>query len=744
MKKTIAKTAALVMAAMLAGSACMPLTVSAYTAGASTTSDESKVEMQAALTTVKKRVKIPAELSEFEYSTSESYGTKMFNFTWHTPKDAKTYRSIQISIVGGIITSYSDSKNSGYTNDPSLAKLTEKEILEKAQAYAKQLNPSIVSNAKFELSSLELFASNARVSFKRYENNIPVKGNDGSIVLDKNTGALVSFSVDWWDNAQFPSPASAKSEKEIEAAYKKLCTLTPTYKISTNWETNNKTARIVYTPNMNSEIDAFTGGKSTIWEDMQKEEGIRYYGNSWYDCEEDCVAEEAMDAGGVDDVVFTPAELEKIQQDNNLIKTDKAFEMLKKDKFVALTDDYKLTSYDIYSVKDDKTEEETFYLSLNYYVKDELKKNYKGYKSINVKMNADTGEVLYLKKYDDNQTLPKLDVSKANSIAEAVTKDYSKNFIGHYKADSDNIAPVQSWKSGSKTVYEDTRTFSYSRYENDILVEGEYIYVTVDSKGTVTNYSFNYTEDVTFVPNKIIGSAKAFDKLYEQRDFDCYYDGWITKDGKVKTYLIYKMDNFLLNANTGALCSWNGEKLSAPSTPAREIKYTDIKGIPQEEAIRMLQKYGVTLSVDTETKQFKPYDIITEKEFENLISSALGGYAIAYDDVEMEEVEEDSKASAAAKKKAEAEEKDKAETTMEEAAVIFARRYLSADIAKLNGIFKSPFSDVTSGNKNVGYIAVANAKGFVKGENGKLVCEKKLTRAEAMQMVYDYIKSLSK
>ena len=749
MKKTIAKTAAMVMAVMLAGAACMPAAVTAFAYTSSTTSDNSQVEMKAALTIVKKRVAIPKEVSEFKYTTGESYGTKSFNFTWTTPNGASEYRQIRVSIIGGIITSYSDSKNSSsYSSTPKLAKLTNEQLLEKAKGYIKQLNPDIVNDVKLELGSLSLFSNTATVSFKRYENGILVSGNNGSVTLDKNTGTLKSFSVNWWENAEFADLKSAKSEAEIQEAYKKLCNLTPYYKISTEWKqdektgkyTSNQVVRIVYDPDFTSEIDAFTGKESTIWEDMKKAEGTRYYGSGWSNAvtEEEC----ADEAGADDSVEFTKEELEKIEQDNNLIKTDKAFELLKKDKYAALTDDYTLKSYNVYSDKNEKTGEETFYLNLSYTVKDDIKKDYKGYKNINVEINAETGEVLYLNKYGNTADLPKLNVSNANAIADAVTKTYAKDIVKEYKADSGNTAPVESWKYDDKTVYEDTRTFTYSRYVNGIQVWGERISITVDSNGVVTNYSTKHTKDVTFPSANILSESEAFDKLFPQRDFDYYYDGWITKDGKVKTYLIYKMNGFYLNAKTGKLCNWNGSDKTT-YVSARDVKYSDIKGIPQEEAIKALQKYGITLTNDS---KFKPDEIITEEDFANLLSSALGGYEVAIDE-EVEEVEEadaDASLDKGTEKKDDNEgDKKHIETTMREAAKMFGQLYLPSDVAKMK-IFKSPFSDVKNSDDDAGYLAVANAKGFITGTDGKLNGDKNITRAEAVQIIYDYLVTLSK
>ena len=746
MKKTIAKTTALIMAAMIAGTTCVPMTISAYKSS-STTSDESQVEMKEALTIVKKRIDIPKELSEFDYRTDESNGTRTFFFTWQTPNDAKQYRCISVIITGNIIEEYYDDNNkSSYSDSPSFAELTETEIISKAKGYLKQLNPDVADSVKFEVDNLHLFDTTVNVHFDRYENGVLVKDNSGYVSINRNTGELDNMYVNWWGNAEFSDTAGAKSEKEIEEAYKKLCNLTPYYKIRTEYVHNEKTGKsesvqkvsIVYTPDMNTEIDAFTGKKSTIWEDMNAAEG--HYYHSLDDTEAGVTEEEAALEEEVD---FSPAELEKINQDENLIKTDEAFKLLKKDKFVALTDDYELRSYDVYYDTDEKTKEETFYINLSYVVKSSLKKDYKGYKNVSVRINGETGEVVYLNKYgrDTKNELPKLDVSKANNIATEIAKTYSKDIFSGYKAASSNKEPVDSWKNGNTTEYETIRQFRFNRYVNNIMVWGDSISVTVDSNGVVTNYNVNHTENVTFPSADILSESEAFDKLYEQKDFDYYYDGWVTKDGKVKTYLLRRMNSFYLNAKTGKLCNWDGSE-KATFVSAKDVKYSDIKGIKQEKAILELQKYGIVLTKDS---KFKPTELISEQEFMSLMTNVMGGYAVV-DEEEVEEELSGSMTSAQKKekeKKLEAEKKDKAETTMREAAVMFGKLYLPADIAKMK-IFKSPFSDVKDTDEDAGYLAVAYEKDFVKGTNGKLGGNNTITRAEAVQIMYDYLKELSK
>lgn len=743
MKKTIGKLAAAALAITLAAAALPSAAVMpVYAVTGASTSSESNVEMKAALTKVKQRVKIPDELTEFTYSTGKSYGTKVFNFVWRT-KGGSNYREINVSIVGDIITYYNDSKvRTDYSQEPTFAKLSEEKLISKAEGYIKQLDPKISGNVKTKLSRYSLRGSTATVSFTRYVNGIEVKSNSGTVTLNKDTGELSSFSASWWDNADFPSPKSAMTEKEIEAEYKKMCTLTPYYAITTDWTTHKKSAAIVYEPDFTSEIDAFKGEPSTIWEDMRKAGGTRFYGYYSDNVSDDAADfdNESMNAatGGSDGgVTFSAEELKKIQLDKKLITPEKAFETLKKDKFAALTDDYTISSYDIYSETMDiptpleleedsaankKQPEEKFYLQISFRIKDELKNTYAGYKTINVTLNARTGELLNMQKYSSSAKLPKLDVGEAKAVAQAAAEQYAKDMYSKCRPDAANSAEVKTWSGG----YETSRRFVFNRYVNGIVVKGNYVAVTVNSAGTVTGFETNWTDDVKFPSAKILDTDKAFDKLYSQRDFNYYYTGWITKDGKVKVYLLYQMDGFYLNAKTGKLCTWSGG-VPFDYSGGQNVNYTDIKGIPQEQAILTLQKYGVTL---TSESKFRPEEAITKEEFSRLVTN-LGG--IYYDDVI--DIEDDEDVTAV---------KKPAALTRTDAAVIFASRFDNGGILKLKGIYKTPFSDVKSSDENIGYIAVAYAKGFIPKGDGKFRGKATVTRAEAMQMLYDYIKSNKK
>lgn len=762
------KATAAVMAAMLTVSACAPAALAvttaadpAQTASGTAAGKKEDASMKAALTAVKKRIDIPEELSEFTYAESKVHSKTGYNFNWTTPNGAEEHKSINVSIIGGVITGYSRQgfgDDDGFqSRDPKLAKLSQQEVLAKAKESFKKLNPDIYGECGFYLSNLSLTSSSAHINVTRSVNGIDVSGNGGTIRINQNTGELTAVDLTWWDGAKFSDPKTAKTEAEIQEAFKSLCTLTPYYRISYNWDEESKkskpTVRIVYSPDFTDEIDAYTGKASTIWEDMEKAGGSRYYGDLIanpatgisYD---DAVAEagEALD----EEVDFSEEELKKLEQNAKLLKTADVTALLKKDKFVALTDNYKLKSYNVSSQKDDNGKE-SFTMYVNYTLDTEKPAAKELYKYINVTVDAESGKILSLNKYGDTfetDEFAKLDVKNANAVAEEAAKTYAKDIISVYKADKSNSEPVKQigttevWdnetnKKTEEKLYETSRTFVFNRFENGIQVTNNAVRVTVDINGVVTCYDTNHTENITFPKADIISTDEAFKKLFEQEKFEKYYDGWITKDGEFKTYLLYDMGSFTLNAKTGKICNWDGSVSDTDMGYHTDAEYSDIKDIPQRDAVLEMQKYGVTLRTDG--KKFLPNDPISEAEFAELLGE-LFGEAIALDEIDYAD-----DGSPEAKAKAEAEKKDKAETTRREAAVMFAQMYDHSNIAGIKGIFRSFYSDIKSSDENAGHIAIAYAKGFFgKTPDGQFHGDKVITRAEAMQLVYDYLKLLSK
>ncbi len=754
---TIAKIAAAAMAVMMTVSAGAVPVLAANTPSSTATQAQAEQKkqqaMKTALTAVKKRVTIPDRLTEFDYSMSTSYGTEAFSFTWH---DEKYRESIYITYANGIILSYEYKADKDYSQKEkqSFAKLTNAQLIEYAKKAFEKLEPDLAGKGKYSIDSIDLFGDNASLKLDRMENGVAVEGNGATIVINKNTGDLVSMWVEWfWKDTKFGSTASKLSADEARAKYKSLTTLTPIYRIVNEYnektEKSEQKAVLLYLPNFTDEIDAVTGKPSTIWDDMDNDKGIRnfssYYYNSMADGGVEAVAAEYDDAADEGGVNFTAAELKEIEADESLLKKDEITALLNKDKYTKMPDYVSLDYANLY--KNEDTDE--YFYSISYHGGDDgivdadfeddtddvdmavedvgadVKEDpEKPYFYMNVNVNAKTGKVITFNKnhasgFDNSKEYP----VKANAkIAAAAAKHFYGDIFGEYKADESNSEPCHSTvdKDGRTRYYESSRTYRYNRYVNGVQVEGDVIWVNVDFTGEVCSVSSKYT-DVKFPSVPKFDKDKAFEQLFKQIKLRYYYDGYYKKDGTAKTYLLYDINDYTLDSKYRVV-EWDGTPL--PAEKDEDTNYTDISGIAQENAINTLARYGITL--DTKNGKFDPNAKLTDKEFATVIYKATRNYVPYY--VEDGNYQKEEKAVTLTKK---------------EAAKVFVDVYGGSDYAELKGIYRAPFKDVAVSDDYVGYIAIAKALGFASADkNGNYSPNKVLTRAQAMQMIYDYIKRL--
>lgn len=732
MKKITKRIAAAAFAAaMLTGMTAVPV----YAADSSVTSSAVSAQdtMKQALTKVKQRVTIPKELTEFSYSTSKQYGMVCYRFTWHTSDDSKEYKSMQVSIVGDTIISCTMPNNYNAYAEPTFAKLSDEKILAKAKEYLKKLDPHVINSVEMSISQISLKGDTAAVNIQRVENGIKVSDNGGSITVNKNTGELIRLELAWWDDAKYPDPKKAISETAAQNAYRDLSTLTPYYTIYTDWETDKKTAYLVYRTDFNEMLDAYTGEPSAYDDDRQADQGSWGYpfgGYDDYDVEAAC--DEDAGVNPATGVSFTEEELKEITADEGLLTDKQILKLFIDDKYIALTGDYELTSRSTY--KNEKTEQ--YFSNVRLSVPEKAVKDKSGNvveevlsdaPSVEATINAKTGAVENMYSYGDSSadTSKKYDLDKNKSVAEGALKHFFPELSKHYRSAPENDNEAYSWENNGKKCYDQSKTFTFNRYANGVRVEGDYVNITVSNDGRVTGLNYNFTS-INFPSVPKFDKNKAFESLFKQQDMELSYKSYVTKKGVVKTYLVYSTDSYTLDRSCKK-CSYNGLPIEENT---KNIKsYSDIKGIPQEKAIATLLKYNVALN--SKDGKFAPDDIITEQQFNKLLASVIYDYEaypinMMFNTYSYKEQHEGR------------------ELTNINAAKLYTMAVGGEDIAQLKGIFKQVFTDVPLTDENSGYAAIAKGAGFMTGSGGKLDPGHKVTRAEAIQLIYDFIVKNSK
>lgn len=680
-------------------------------------------EMKQELTVVKERIDVPEALSEFSYTNSTEYGKKYYSFTWRDPEG--TQGMLHVTVCGKVITryeyyDYTDSSRWGerYT----FAKLAKEEIVKRAKEELQKLNPTVVNNLAINEDGvrISLYDNYAGVPIYRVRDGVKVAGQTGQINIDKNTGALLSYHLTWTPGAGFRSAEEAISKEEAIAAYREVFPLEKSYLTKHDWETKTYTPYLVYQRADVGQIDAFTGKKATF------SESYDYYDNDIAMNESFATLDDDDDdvnpnTGGP--VSFTDGELEKLEIEGRLVKPEKAVaDMIASGiwsvpKNAEVGENSASTYFDStvgayvrsFTIRAYETEE---YVSVDgageipeTTEKKPAKSTYYG----NVTMNAETGEILSFSG-SDTRTITRAVKSEEhaksllNSYLKRILKDRASDFV----LDKPTVYYVGRDHDGNLTEdsYISTVSVSSPRYAYGIPSDREKVSFTVDQSGRVSRYNITWYGIEYPKPENILSEDEAYTKYFEQIEYKLLYRlAYSRTEKRVETALVYNASNdFRIDAFSGKLIDYYGNEVST----AERTGYTDLKQSGYREEAEKLMLYGITLM--DEEGRLNADMTITRDDFAKLVRS-IGIY---YYNVE---------------------NGDKP-LTRKYAAKILAGY---AKIAELPNLFKSPYSDVSEDDKYVGYIALAVAQGYIKGENGKFRPSAKMTRGDALLLVYDYL-----
>lgn len=704
------KVVSLLTAMLILGSTViMPVSAEVATSSKTgITEDAKKENMKKALAKVKSRITIPENLAKFDYSSYSENNDNSFYFSWSDDN----YNSLSVAITDDIISSYYIYKYDPYytQNEASFAKLSDEKIIAKAKEYAKTINPDIYDKLKFEIQSIDINSDRAQLYFKAYENDININDDYGYISVDKNTGELLSYDVNWLNGAEFKKPDNIKSVEEIKESYKKLCKLELQYIIDRDYETGAVDVLLNYSPDFTSEIDAFTGKKSSYDDDLKKAQ--KTTGENGFGFENPATGEGTElvedEAAEEESVSFTEQELKAIDENSKLISKDEAVSIAMKDKYLKLDDNYKVSNSRLTKSGYPYENVDDYSWNINFFYNDGKKT-----KNVNVTLDAETGNILSFYKYSSSDVSKKKYADTKNAVKLA--DEAAAYYLGDKSKEFKMAAGSESTEK-STTCYVD-----YVRYVNGISVLGNRINFTIDANNEITNFSYNY-DDVKFPAPEVISQEKAFEKLFDQMDFDIYYHGFSDYKGNVKTYLSYSMDSFSMNAFTGEIYGAENKE--------DDGKYSDLSGHWSEKYVEKLAKYNIML--EAKDGKFMPDSSISEEEFQYLLNQIISSNYY----LEEQPVEEVAESDTSVKK----ETIKKNYITKAEACKMFVEYTGGKNYAELKGIYKVPFKDASSSRADIGYIAIAYGKGFVVADSkGNFNPDAKLSRAMAMFLIYNYL-----
>ncbi len=663
--------------------------------------------LAAAITTVKSRLDIPEELSEFTYNTFNRYLDDTYILTWYTPETAKEYKSISATVRGSLITSYSGGDEGWERGEgESLAKLSGDELYKKAKAAVKKLNPSVAGVIDIDRDSLRISLHNQRAEFSlvRTKDGVPVKNDSGQIVLDKNTGELLSFNIGWHEKAAFQKANGALPLDKAKEKYAEAIDLQPQYIIYNDWESKKITSRLVYTQNYYGEINAFTGEKSDFTED------------GYYETTNDAVAPEAAadmgnpETGGGN---FTEKERAELDKDLPYAGEEAIKKLLQSDPYLTYQTGMVLETSDLYKVTYGKDPKYYYTASFSSKMKDEIidepepvdvNVSYEAamdyavpaveepVQNVRITVDAETGQIISYYYYDGgSESRPSYDMAKADNMAEEIAKKYAGDKFGEFR---DYSSEASSWATSMYGTKYNGSNHNWTRYANDIKVSGEGITIRFNADMKLTSYYFNYTDIELVDPKGMLTAEQVMNKFWESNELELHYLAAFNEK-VTKTVLVYGADwGIYADAFTGMPVY--GDRYGEEKNELSGIKDKKIKKMAQT-----LSDHGFFIC----DYKFNENDEANERDLRVLLGDRSAKDADCAVPI-----------------------------TRGEALVIFTEMTCGKTIPAFKGIYKSPFSDVSDDDRNVGYYALAYGMGVVSGK--KLNPDEQFTMGEMIKMVY--------
>lgn len=720
-------------AALLAAALAVPaMSITAFA--------EEDAAMKKALTYVKQRIDIPGQCSEFNYSTRSENNGKRYTFTWTLPDDTDytelesgTVTNLRVDITGSVIKNVNINRFDNSNWKTSFGKLSEKELIAAAKKITEEINPTIKGSTVIDEDkvSLNLYGDYAYVAFHREVNGIPVTGQNGSVALNKNTGELISYSFNWTNGASFTKSTKAISEEAAQEAYKSLFGSQLNYTVTYDWEKKEFVPHLLYTQTSNGQINAFTGKLSTFEDYDVYENGMTVEEAAMDDADMGDNAF-ATKAAGAREVTFSDAEIKKLEDESKLISAKAAIEALSKYDFLfvpaASEVSWENCSYDQRN---------------GYYVRNV---NYTAKAKDFIDLSDDSGKVIPLEDYD-----PDYDVVSGSFRINAETgellsyycyiSDTSKDISDKAaKAVADKAAKTLLGDTYSKfgTMNETNRSTRYLKYDPEtgkgigtpitttvyyqanreeygINCQNEYYNITVASSGYVTNFSKNYYADVKYPDPKDRISA---DEAYEVFFRDAanlslrYHLAYRTEDKKVVSALVYAADKSMsVDALSGKAVNYDGSEIIDSNAGG----YTDIENSKYKKYAETLAKYGITLM--DESGRLNESEAITAGDLIDLMNNTGMGYV----DISATSFKKTTK------------------LNRQNAAVLAVTGKYGKEVAELTSAFRAKFSDVSEKSIYLGYVAIADAAGWITGSGDKFSPKTSFTRGEALKMVYTYL-----
>lgn len=677
---------------------------------------QSDKELEAAISSVKSKLDVPKNFTNFTYDVHNADDNQIWTLRWSSTDEKDG--SIQASIdESGMITNYYYSKpyKKIEKNIPALSIDEAKKISDK---FIQNVDKNLLGQLKYvDDGRRDALSSSYYLNYKRLVNGIPFYGNDANLEIDKQTGIVISYNLNWSKNIKFPEPKNIINLEDVKKIYPNELGLKLVYR----YVYDNKIIKpyLVYTDKYGSEysIDAFTGKK------------IKVNSGRYYLMEKSALdTEKESKNNGIE---LTPQELEAIKNASKLISKEEAANNAKKSEILKLDSSFSLTYS---SLNKNWPDDSKFNWNLGFESKQKDKEE-KSY--VNVSMDAVSGEINSFNIFTEYNDKDKAVYSKEDGLNSAkifLEKFYKDKYKLVQYSDSNETIMI---KEENPKYY----NFKFERVVNGIPFESNYLSVGYDTTtGKINNFNMQWY-DIEFPEmNNIISIEKAYNTLFSNIDLELQYKLdheynkiMLSKDDKNKEVkLVYALNQDIphnIDANNGQIIDYNKKVYIKPKLGA----YKDIENHYAKNQINKLKELGIGFDDDN----FYPNDKITQKDFFRLYIKTLDFYNDTYDQKYIDDMYKYLISEGILK---ESEMKPDSTITKIDALKFMVRGLGHGSVAEIKGIYNCPFKDVQKETPEyIGYTSIGYGLGIVNGNNGELSPKKEITRSEAAVMIYNYL-----
>lgn len=659
---------------------------------------ENSEELKSALLSVKSKVDISDELTEFT-SNSYSYSDSTFyNFEW-TDKDCDAYINIGCDKEGRII-SYNmyDSRMSysKYFNDKTID-----EVIDYSDAFLKKLVPEAFSdgNDKLVVSKGETEIKNkfGYVVYERERDGIKVDKNGARVSVRFYDGGIVinSVDIDFDYDAKFDGDGFEISD--YEEKYKEAFPIEMIYRdksydevYSDSGESNEKETVLLY-----RFYDSDAGYISAKSGEIVFEDKSDYmYGDSASGATANLKAdtEEAEDS-----VRLTDREIEDIENVSGLMSKEDALNYIKSLPKIGSVSDFEVEYVRIFKDGED------YYMSIS--LKDDDK-------YISAKFDAKSKKLLRFE--NDTGYYPTVNVNKTQ---EEEAKSAISKFLNTVSKDELKECIVRGSYENYGNVNEE-----YVRIVNGVPYINDGIYISCNvSDFQISHYRLDFAKDMIFNDTKnTISESDAYLSILKLHPIEKIY---VKSGGEYIKCFTYKNSGIEIDALSG-----DEIKQTYDYVPK---SYDDIGGHWSENAVTKL----LSAEIGLDGESFMPDIAISQIDMFKLLGSGI--YYSSYKNKSEDNIYKNLVRDGIIEK----ENINPQGQVSREDMFMYAVRMMGYEkIAKRSDIFKVDFLDenLVSDGKT-GYSAILLALDAISGDGGYLRPNEPVTRAETATVLYNYL-----